>query len=66
MIDLQNVHQMMEQEVTRKEFLQCVGVAILSLIGVTHVLHSLQSGLNRTSTARRPVAHGYGASVYGR
>ncbi len=65
MIDLQNIQRMMQQEVTRQEFLQFIGVSILGLIGVTHVLNSIHGGLLRTGK-HRPVSHGYGASTYGK
>lgn len=68
MVELQNINRLMQQEVTRQEFLQCLGVAILSFIGVSHALQSLHHGLSRPATKRvkQPSSYGYGSSAYGR
>ncbi len=68
MVELHSISRLMQQEVTRQEFLQCVGVALLSFVGITHLVQSLQHGINRpTSQSARPqTGYGYGTSAYGK
>lgn len=55
---------LLQQEVSRKEFLRYAGVAVLGLIGVTGMLNSLRS-IGGTTQHQQTHA-GYGASSYGR
>ncbi|MDB5175442.1 MAG: hypothetical protein JWM81_300 [Candidatus Saccharibacteria bacterium] len=60
-----DIGEFLKMEVSRREFLQMAGVAILSLIGITGFLNSLHKlgGTTTTSTARQPVNNiksGYG------
>ena len=52
------IAELMETEMTRKEFLQHVGAAILVILGVSSILEAL-----RPRTSRR--IGDYGASAYG-
>ena len=65
MVNLHNLQDLLQQEVSRKEFLQCLGIALLSMVGITNVLNSLQKGLNSPTSAKQ-APHGYGASPYGK
>ena len=68
MIDLSNFHELMEKDVSRKEFLSYVGVALLSVVGVGSFLKNLQQPLSLNSIDKpgaKKVA-GYGMSAYGR
>lgn len=69
MIDLKHVHDLMEQEVSRKEFLRYVGVGLLSAVGITNIIKNLSQPL-QLPTAQQPRVQkstsGYGMSPYGR
>jgi hypothetical protein len=63
----QQVNQLLEKEMDRKEFLRHIGVAVAAVVGVSAVV----SSLNRLQpSSSQPPAHnarsGYGGSVYGR
>ena len=62
---LQNI---LQQEVTRKEFLQYVGLALLGVIGVTSFLQNLTSSMSRNVASQHlgSGGGGYGHSKYGR
>lgn len=66
MADL-NIHELLQKEVSRKEFLRYVGAAILGVIGVTQILNSLQKSLappKKIETSEK--VSGYGMTPYGR
>lgn len=68
MIDTRHLQELMEREVSRKEFLRYVGVAFLSVIGVSNIIKNLNQPLqlpNSQHTATKEVS-GYGMSAYGR
>ena len=65
MVSLNNLQDLLQQEVSRKEFLQCLGVALLSMVGITNVLNSLHKGLDSPAKVKQ-VSHGYGTSPYGK
>lgn len=62
MIELGNINDIMQKEVSRKEFLYYIGVALLSVIGVTAMLQNL-SKLHGGTNQKESL--GYGASPYG-
>lgn len=69
MIDTSHVQELLEREVSRKEFLRYVGVAFLSVIGVTNLLKNLNQPLHlpaQSSSTRSNELPGYGMSAYGR
>lgn len=69
MIDTTHIHALMEREVSRKEFLRYVGVALLSIIGVTNFIKNLSQPLQLPATAPKQLDNklsGYGHSAYGR
>ena len=51
---------LLSKQMTRKEFLQHVGAALLILLGISQLLHALQ-----TKPQGRSQTAGYGASAYG-
>lgn len=56
-----------QQEVSRKEFLQYLGLAVLGTIGVTGFLQRLNTSFTpNRQTAQVPASMGYGKSAYGR
>lgn len=66
MVSWHKVDELMQQEVSRKDFLRYVGIALLSLIGVATMMQNLQKSLNDHGSPSQKTATGYGASVYGR
>lgn len=65
MVGLDKFNDLLQQDVSRKEFLRYIGIALLSLIGVASMLQSL-SGAANTATQKQTKNSGYGASAYGR
>jgi TRAP-type mannitol/chloroaromatic compound transport system permease small subunit len=67
MIAMDKVHELMQEEVTRKEFLRYVGIALLSLVGVANLLQSINHVVTPSVTRTNKVqSSGYGVSAYGR
>lgn len=66
MIQLQKFNDILQQEVSRKEFLRYMGAALLGIIGVTHVLNNLQKSLSPRKLGTKSKASGYGVTPYGR
>lgn len=65
MVGLDKFNDLLQQDVSRKEFLRYIGIALLSLIGVASMLQNLHGAVN-TATPRDQQSSGYGASAYGR
>ncbi|MBA3758094.1 hypothetical protein H0X10_00460 [Candidatus Saccharibacteria bacterium] len=65
MVGLDKFNDLLQQDVTRKEFLHYLGIALLSLIGVASMLQNLNSAVN-TSTTKDTQNSGYSAGPYGR
>lgn len=60
------VDQALKKPMNRRDFLAHVGAAMLAVIGVTTILHSL--GLHEATRVNNPTADGggmYGSSAYG-
>lgn len=64
MIQLPNIDEFMKQEVSRKDFLRYVGVALLSMVGIANALKSLQT--NVEGSHKDSAGAGYGVSAYGK
>ncbi len=59
MRELENI---MQKEMTRKEFLTTLGFGVASIFGIANILRFVMGrGSNRTSSA----SFGYGSSTYG-
>lgn len=59
------IGDLLEQEVSRKEFLRYIGIMFLGLIGVTSMLNNLHTASNPAASHAKPKS-GYGVSAYGR
>jgi hypothetical protein len=60
------VQALLQKEVTRKEFMTTSGLAIVSILGFSTIIHFL-SGHNSTSSVIATTGRsGYGTSPYGR
>ncbi len=55
----------MQKEVSRKEFLRYLGLALLAVIGITNLINNLQNTLSG-ERQKKLQSNGYGSSVYGR
>lgn len=55
-----HVETMLQKEMTRKEFLAALGLAVASLLGFSSILRLL--GMHRDSVSE----HGYGSHAYGK
>lgn len=68
LLQTNNVQALMRQEVTRKEFLQYIGIVLLGIIGVSSVMSSLRqhTGSSLVGPGGKKEAVGYGMSAYGR
>lgn len=67
MVDLSKFQELLEQDMSRKEFLRYVGVAILGIVGVTNFANNVSKSVlvtNKNTTGKN--ASGYGMSAYGR
>lgn len=65
MVGFDKFQDLLQQDVTRKEFLRYVGIALLSLIGVASMLQNLNGAVN-TPIQKDAKGSGYGTSAYGR
>jgi hypothetical protein len=68
MIKNKTLQDLLYKDMTRKQFLQVVGAAILGIIGFTNFLNNLDK-FAKTQTAHKPskeIVSGYGSSAYGR
>lgn len=65
MVGYDKFHDLMQQDVSRKEFLRYIGIALLSLIGVASMLQNLHGAVNTAVPSERQTS-GYSTGVYGR
>lgn len=65
MIGFDKIGDLLQQEVSRKEFLRYAGIALLGAVGVTSMLNNLHN-MQATQTPRAKRSAGYGVSAYGR
>lgn len=66
MIGRLNIQEIMQKDVSRKEFLRYVGIAFLSVIGVAAMMQNIQSSLGGSSAKSEVRQSGYGGSAYGK
>ncbi|MES2970919.1 MAG: hypothetical protein V4702_01185 [Patescibacteria group bacterium] len=59
------INDLMQKEVSRKEFLRYLGLALLAVIGITNLINNLQNTLSG-ERQKKLQSNGYGSSVYGR
>jgi len=55
-----NISQLLETELERKDFLKLLGFGFIAALGVTQVLKALTQ-----QTSTQPKSHGYGGLPYG-
>jgi hypothetical protein len=65
MIKSQKLQELLQRELTRKEFLQTIGLMALSVIGITSMLGNVDKILNPNPKVSQE-QNGYGMSPYGR
>ena len=59
------LQELFQKEVSRKDFLRYIGVALLGLVGVSALIQNLTTSLG-SKPQKTPKAGGYGRSPYGR
>lgn len=64
-MNLDKLQALLEQEMSRKEFLRLVGVIILSVVGITSMLNNLQN-VHKITERHVKTVSGYGYNTYGR
>lgn len=65
MVKLESVHDLLQKDVSRQEFLRYIGIGLLGLIGVTSMLQNLHLSSGQ-QTPKQARTSGYGYSAYGR
>ena len=61
MLDIENIQQLLDKEVSRKEFLMHAGAALVAVVGVSSIAKNLLSSGSRRGAVG---STGYGASTY--
>lgn len=64
-VPLDELQELMQKEMSRKEFLRIVGAGVLGIIGVTGLLQNLHK-LAGAHTKQNQSVSGYGSSPYGK
>jgi len=57
----QDMHNLLQKEMDRKDFIKHVGVGFAAIVGITTVLKTIST----MGGSQKQAAAGYGASVYG-
>ena len=68
MLKNKTIQELLNKEMSRKQFLQVAGAAVLGIIGFTNFINNLDK-IAKTQTVQKPikeVVSGYGSSAYGR
>ncbi len=60
-----NITDIMQREMTRKEFIATLGFGVASIMGFSTILHML-TGKSLGAAGGRHASNGYGANPYGR
>lgn len=63
---MSKIQELMQQEISRKEFLRYIGIALLGMAGVTAFLQNLSGSFNQPKQVEQKKGSGYGYSAYGR
>lgn len=58
------INQVLQRELTRKEFLKAIGLGIMALIGLS-TLHRILSGQDLSNYHKPKSNMGYGSTPYG-
>jgi hypothetical protein len=62
------LREQLQREITRKEFLQILGVLLLSVFGVHNFVNIIAGNFPGSKSKRRsgtPASHGFGSSKFG-
>jgi hypothetical protein len=62
------LREQLQREITRKEFIQILGVLLLSIFGVHNFVNIIAGNFPGTKGKRRgggPASHGFGSSRFG-
>jgi len=63
---MNKVQELLQQEISRKDFLRYIGLALLGMVGVTAMLQNLTNTLSTSGKTEKKSDSGYGMSPYGR
>ncbi len=66
MPNLDQIQEVLEKDMTRGEFLRYVGIAMLSIIGVSSIAQNVNKAIVVHKNGSAKNANGYGMSAYGR
>jgi hypothetical protein len=62
-----SINELLEKDISRKEFLQFVGGGIIVLFGLQNLINYLtQFNQSTSQSASPPARHGFGASKFGK
>lgn len=64
MKEIDQLADMLSQEMTRRDFLVHIGVAVVSLVGIGSILKIISNPPKSTINNRMPISHGYGYGNY--
>lgn len=59
------IQELLQEELSRKDFLKYIGIALLSMVGVASFIQSLAGNFSKSTTTKKEIG-GYGSSPYGR
>lgn len=67
MLATDHLHDLLQTEMDRKEFLAYLGAAALTILGISGLLRALTNPtpLRQDRTGHAATSHGYGGGVYG-
>lgn len=61
----ERLDQLLSTEVDRKTFLKYCGVAVLSVIGISGLIHALNGAVRTPTTSSLEAPSGYGGRAFG-
>lgn len=66
MVQIDQLQELLEKDMSRGEFLRYVGIAILSVIGVANMANNINKAIVVHKNSGSKQSAGYGMSAYGR
>jgi hypothetical protein len=60
------VHELLQKKVSRREFVQIAGFGILSLVGMSSIIHLLTGKKNPLTKQLKSTGTGFGSGFYNR
>lgn len=61
----QSIQEQLQREMTRKQFLQLMAVAVFSILGINNLVNLLSRTAKSAAPANPSERHGFGASKFG-